>query len=401
MCIVVMMLTGSTYAQLVGQPAPAIKFEHTFQGPPPGEITWEKLRGKVVVLEFWATWCTPCLGAVPHLNALVEELADAPVCFLMVTSEEPALIQKFLKKRKMSGWITLDTDKSVIRGFDAMGLPRTLVVDQSGIVVLDLDARPEDLTAELLRQIVNGTYKPKAEVPETKDSSTLPRLGAFTGGIDPIWMPWVEAGQIKVDFYYQTLIRPAVIPDGAGNALRSGGGAVGITIVGQSTLEVLRLALQLPSSARVVYEVELDTTKRWDVVFSRPTGWDLDRAWKEIAQAMCELVDVKTETFQDEREVLVGHASGKRILRHEDIDWEQDPTVKSLQSVTHLLNRLEATSGMIVLPESDELSRRYVDTFGSGYWNLSEEDLRAWLTQQGVTVTREKRNVELVKVLPR
>lgn len=49
-------LCCSATAQQLGQPAPAITLEHAFQGPSPEAITMESLRGKLLVLEFWATW---------------------------------------------------------------------------------------------------------------------------------------------------------------------------------------------------------------------------------------------------------------------------------------------------------------------------------------------------------
>ena len=52
----VLLLCCSATAQQLGQPAPAITLEHAFQGPSAETITMESLRGKLLVLEFWATW---------------------------------------------------------------------------------------------------------------------------------------------------------------------------------------------------------------------------------------------------------------------------------------------------------------------------------------------------------
>lgn len=51
-----LLLCAGAPAQRLGQPAPAITLEHAFQGPNSGAISLESLRGKLVVLEFWATW---------------------------------------------------------------------------------------------------------------------------------------------------------------------------------------------------------------------------------------------------------------------------------------------------------------------------------------------------------
>src|SRR5262245_46570784 len=71
-----------TKAAVVGEPAPPLTLERLLQAPAGAKADWSALRGHVVVLEFWATWCVPCVRAVPHLNDLAEQFKDQPVQFL-------------------------------------------------------------------------------------------------------------------------------------------------------------------------------------------------------------------------------------------------------------------------------------------------------------------------------
>src|SRR5262245_38056996 len=64
------------------KPAPDLQLDSYFSAPPDAPRSLAGLRGKVVVLEFWATWCVPCVAAIPHLNELAEKLADQPVVFI-------------------------------------------------------------------------------------------------------------------------------------------------------------------------------------------------------------------------------------------------------------------------------------------------------------------------------
>jgi thiol-disulfide isomerase/thioredoxin len=66
----------------IGDVPPPLTLSKTMQGPPTQDLSWDKLKGKVVVLEFWATWCGPCIKAMPHLNDLVEQFKNKPVVFI-------------------------------------------------------------------------------------------------------------------------------------------------------------------------------------------------------------------------------------------------------------------------------------------------------------------------------
>jgi thiol-disulfide isomerase/thioredoxin len=114
-----------------GDPPPPLKLKTLLQAPEGTKASWGALKGKVVVLEFWAAWCGPCVGAIPHLNELAGQFKDRPVQFIAITDEDEKVIAPFLKKKPIHAWIGLDTDKSMFKDYGITSIPHTVVVDRA------------------------------------------------------------------------------------------------------------------------------------------------------------------------------------------------------------------------------------------------------------------------------
>ena len=139
----------------VGDPVPPLGVETLLNAPDGAAVDFEgDLKGKVVVLEFWATWCGPCVSAIPHMNELTEQFADKDVRFVWITAEGSDVIEPFLKQRPIAGWVGLDPDHSAAQTFAVRGIPRTIVVGRDGKVAAD--TYPTMLKAEHLEQALAG-----------------------------------------------------------------------------------------------------------------------------------------------------------------------------------------------------------------------------------------------------
>ena len=137
-----------------GDSAPAITVEKLLQAPEGSVATWEALRGKVVVLEFWATWCGPCIMQIPHMNELVEKFKGKPIQFISITDEEESLVQPFLKKRPMKPWIALDTDQSMMQPYEVWAIPYMVIVDGNGVIRSII--HPAELTEATLNDMLSA-----------------------------------------------------------------------------------------------------------------------------------------------------------------------------------------------------------------------------------------------------
>ena len=87
-------------------------------------------RGKVVVVNFWATWCAPCIEEMPSFERLARRLSDEPFALLTVNfGEKPTRIKPFLKKIGVDVPVLVDADMKVSRAWVKKGLPTTYIID--------------------------------------------------------------------------------------------------------------------------------------------------------------------------------------------------------------------------------------------------------------------------------
>lgn len=139
-----------------GSAAPELALEKILQAPRDARADWANLNGKVIVLEFWATWCAPCIALQPHLNDLVEKFKGRPIQFISITNEDEEKVASFLKRRTLKGWVGLDLDSSAQKAYGAFAIPKTVIIDQKGKIAATLYAR--NLTEAMLNQLIDGTF---------------------------------------------------------------------------------------------------------------------------------------------------------------------------------------------------------------------------------------------------
>jgi peroxiredoxin len=121
----------SPAAGLVGKPAPPF----TLTDMKGQQVKLADQKGHVVVLDFWATWCAPCVRELPLLDQISQQLSGQGLVLLAINQgEEKDVVQKFLDKEKLSLHVLLDEKGTINEQYLAEAIPETLVIDKKGIV---------------------------------------------------------------------------------------------------------------------------------------------------------------------------------------------------------------------------------------------------------------------------
>jgi peroxiredoxin len=111
----------------------------------------QDLRGKVVLVNFWATWCPPCRKEMPDLNALYNRFKDRGFVVLAISDEEATKVAPFIEERKIDYPILLDPGRKMNDLFQVEGIPKSFVYDRSGkMVAQSIDMRTRNQFLEML-----------------------------------------------------------------------------------------------------------------------------------------------------------------------------------------------------------------------------------------------------------
>jgi peroxiredoxin len=112
-----------------------------------------ELRGKVVLVNFWATWCPPCRKEMPDLQALYDKYKDNGFLVLSISDEEVAKVAPFIAEKKIGYPVLLDPGRKVNDAFIVEGIPKSFVYDRNGkLVAQSIDMRTRGQFQEMLAQ---------------------------------------------------------------------------------------------------------------------------------------------------------------------------------------------------------------------------------------------------------
>ena len=149
---------GSAATVAAGRIAPDFKL--TGLDGKPGSLA--ELRGKVVFLNLWATWCPPCREEMPSIQALRRQFQKAPDFVVLTVSEDsnPSQVAAYIKRNNFNFRVLLDPRNSVGEAYDVSGLPESFVIGRDGRIVAH-HVGPYDWANQDIREALEDLLKAK------------------------------------------------------------------------------------------------------------------------------------------------------------------------------------------------------------------------------------------------
>jgi cytochrome c biogenesis protein CcmG, thiol:disulfide interchange protein DsbE len=138
---------------LVGKPAPDFALEVVASGAAGDRVHLEELRGNVVILDFWATWCLPCQRVAPILDRVSRKHKGKGLVVVGVnTSDQPGLAPEFAKQKGLSYTIVYDDGDQVAQRYGVTTLPTLVAINPKGdVVAIRMDVEDEAAIEDLVK----------------------------------------------------------------------------------------------------------------------------------------------------------------------------------------------------------------------------------------------------------
>lgn len=174
--VLIFLTFGNIYAQSnirVNEKAPRINITNWIENVPNDK----NLDNKNIVLEFWATWCGPCIAAVPHMNEIQKEFQQKDLYYISITDESIDKVERTLKRIEFKSIVVTDLTKETqinygdgIKGLDAY--PLTVLIDKTGII--RWIGEPKDLNSTIMTEFLSNSNK---RLKDSKPEKTESHIG--------------------------------------------------------------------------------------------------------------------------------------------------------------------------------------------------------------------------------
>ena len=367
----------------VGVKAPEIKLEYIhndnnkFSGV---------LEEKITVIDFWATWCMPCIAGLPSFDTLFKNYSNKDVQFIAITEEPKEKFIGFIEHKKFSFPVGFDSDGSVFKDYKITSIPSSYIINRKGVVVFT----GHHITKELLEEVIETDQikidhkKPVKQNPQVKKLE----LAEAVYGEDPIYNTVKKQYKLNNNIpnkISQLIIRPNL---NTGTMLSSErklkNGYVGITMYGFSVSTLYQDFYNIRSYAWL--RNNTNDTLKYDIIYYKKA-----KSVKDAKQEIVEELETNLSYYLDSLEAMesvfelyLDEQSELLIVKSSLSESAQ----KACISVEFVLKYLEYFRGVIHLSDSSlkDIMINDPEKSYSYYRNSTPMEIETYLKEIGISI---------------
>lgn len=143
---------------------PVVAPDFTLKDLKGNQVTLKNFKGRVVFLNFWATWCPPCRREMPSMERLYKQLKDRDFTMLAVDMQESEKrVRAFISEFSLSFPVLLDLNGDISSLYGIVGLPTTYIIDREGKII-GKAVGPRDWSSQESKQLFQSLLKKSAPV---------------------------------------------------------------------------------------------------------------------------------------------------------------------------------------------------------------------------------------------
>jgi len=371
----------------IGEKSPEIFFKKIVNYEKPG-AKLSHFKDKVVLLDFWATWCGPCISAFPKLEGLQHKFGDQ-LQVITVTDDPEARIERFLDKRKLTLPVVLDEDRTIADIFPHRSIPHLVIIDRKGIVRAITTS--SEITEEIVQKVINDE---PVSLREKKDIMDFDPDKLLSG---------------DGDFSYQvTFTRFKEGYPGFSNS-RGTGPYTGRRIVGVnlSPVTLFEIAWQFPPAIRTLINVKEPARLKWSkqnaVCFDLIVPEDLGEKRFEIMKNQLSIYfpyTVKTEEKTRKVKILSGLSRDiplRKSLPGTKTEYSESGKGMSMKasSIDWVSEFLQNRLGIPVVDETGLTGKYDLDL---PWFNESPEQIHEELKKIGLRLSDGERKIKMLVI---
>lgn len=377
------------YSQInIGTKAPEIYLEGIYNKVDGKTPSLKTLEGQIVILDFWAIWCSPCVAAIPENNKLYKKYKDKGVQFIAITDDPKEKLENFIKKVKVDFWIGRDDNKQEFKNYNVNGRPQMYILNRDGIIIYQGNNITEEMIVEVLA--TNSLT-----MPEKSTQSKVILNGGFAGGEDPLYNGVLEMLGDKTSnrprLIEHLIIRPSLDSVFGGSGFKISDGHVGITYYAGRLENIFQFLHNLSSPIWITNNTK--DSGNYDIIYWKKIE-SLEKAKSDIIHALSNGLSIRYDSLKIEKTVNVLFLSkpNETVRKYEQIE---DGTYKTYIPIDALVSQLEEKSLQYFLLDKP-LQDMLVNNQGMDWtrlFNANTSEIIDFLKTRGIALKQEKQTI--------